>query len=256
MRTVLSTVLKSHFMLILLRIYWTLPFSDVIILGDTNFDINDANAGYLLLKPLLLNYNIVHCDDFINGPIQCTYDNTALVQSFRIDHFFVTPYVRACTSQVLIIDSGANTSDHMPAVLRLQLLPAASSTGSGAINKPVSHKVRWHKGNLTEYYRLSGEALAALNLGCSCSSCDVDCISYSHFQYINDYYNKIVTALKGAEKLSIHSIGDAARLKSLQYNEVCVVCLLPGGRVCNITRNVCSWHGARWKSLQYNWECV
>ena len=38
----------------------TVLFSDVIILGDTNFDINDAN------------YNIVHCDDRINGPIQCT----------------------------------------------------------------------------------------------------------------------------------------------------------------------------------------
>ena len=37
----------------------TVPFSDVIILGDTNFNISDANAGYLLLKPLLLNYKIV-----------------------------------------------------------------------------------------------------------------------------------------------------------------------------------------------------
>ena len=46
----------------------TVPFSDVIILGDTNFDINDAKADYSLLKPLLLNYNIVHCDDLINGP--------------------------------------------------------------------------------------------------------------------------------------------------------------------------------------------
>ena len=120
----------------------TVPFSDVIILDDTNFDINDANAGYLLLKPLLLNYNIVHCDDLINNPIQYTYDNTVLGQFSLIDHFFVTPFVRACTSQVLIIDSEANTSDHRPVVLRLQLPPAASPTGSRAINKPVSLKVR------------------------------------------------------------------------------------------------------------------
>ena len=57
-----------------------MPFSDVIILGDTNFDINDVNTGYSLLKLLLLNYNILHCNDLINGPIQCTYDNTALDQ--------------------------------------------------------------------------------------------------------------------------------------------------------------------------------
>ena len=129
----------------------------------------------------------MHCDDLINGPIQCTYDNTALDQSSRIDHFFVTSFVRACTSQVLILDSGANTSDHRPVVLRLQLPPAASPTGSRAINKSVTLKLRWDKGNLTEYYCLSGEALAALNLGCSCSSCEVDCISHNHLQFINDY---------------------------------------------------------------------
>ena len=102
-----------------------------------NFDVNDANADYSLLKPLLLNYNMVYCDDLINGHIHCTYDNTALGQSSRIDHFSVTPNVRACTSQFLIIDSGANTSDHKPVVLCLQLPPAASPTGSAAINKLV-----------------------------------------------------------------------------------------------------------------------
>ena len=151
MRTVPSIVLKLRSVRFIENILNTIPFSDVIILGDTNFDINDANAGYSLLKPLFLNYNILHCDDLINGPIQCMYDNTALGQSSRIDNFFVTPYVRACTSQILIIDSGTNTSNHRPVVLCLQLPPAASPTGSRAINKPVSLKVRWHKGNLTEY---------------------------------------------------------------------------------------------------------
>ena len=33
----------------------TVPYSDIIILGDTTFDNNDANAGCSLLKPLLLN---------------------------------------------------------------------------------------------------------------------------------------------------------------------------------------------------------
>ena len=78
-----------------------------------------ARGGYSLLKPLLLNYNIVHCDDLINVSTQCMYDNTVLSQSSHIDHFFVTPYIRVCSSQVLIIDSGANTSDHSPVVLRL-----------------------------------------------------------------------------------------------------------------------------------------
>ena len=68
----------------------------------------------------------------------------------------------------------------------------------------------WDKCNLTEYYRLSGEALATLNLGCLCSSCDVDCTLHNHFQSINDYYNNIVSDLKGAEKLFIPSIPHSA----------------------------------------------
>ena len=51
----------------------------------------------------------------------------------------------------MIIDSGANTSYHMPVVLCLHHPPAASSTGSDAINKPVSLKARWDKGNMLEY---------------------------------------------------------------------------------------------------------
>ena len=193
-------------------------FSEVIVLGETNFDINDANAGHSLLKTLLLNYNIVCCDDLINGPIQCTYDNTALGQSSLIYHFCGTLYVRACTSHVLIIDSGDNTSDHIPVVLCLQLPPAASPIGSNAINKPVSLKVRWDKDNMSEYYRMSGEAFA-LKLGCSCSSCDVGCISHNHSQSSNDYYSNIVSALKGAEKLSISSISHSA-LRNFWNNEL------------------------------------
>ena len=97
----------------------------------------------------------MHCDDPSTGLIQYTYDNAAFGQFSRIDHFFVTYYLRACMSQVLIIDSGANTSDQRPVVLCLQLPPAASPTGVVLKNKPVSLRVRWVKGSLLEYYRLS-----------------------------------------------------------------------------------------------------
>ena len=88
--------------------------------------------------------------------------------------------------------------------------PATSPTSSDAKNKLVSLKMRWVKGNLSEYYRLSGEALAALKLGLSCSSYDVDCISHNHSQSINDYYSNIVSALMGAKKVSIPSIPHSA----------------------------------------------
>ena len=70
--------------------------------------------------------------------------------------------------------------------------------------------MRWDKGNLTEYYRLSGEVVAALNLGCSCSSCDVNCVSHNHLQSINDYYKNVVSSLNGAEKFFIPRIPHSA----------------------------------------------
>ena len=152
----------------------------------------------------------MHCDDLINGPIPCMYDNTALGQSSRIDHFFVTPYVRACTSRVLVIDSGLILATAGLLLHAFSCHRLFSPTGSRAINKPVSLKVLWNKDNLTEYYRLSGEALAALNLGCSRSSCDVNCISHNYFQSINDYYHNIVSALKGTKKLYIPSVPHSA----------------------------------------------
>ena len=58
---------------------------------------------------------------------------------------------------------------------------------SGAKNEPVSLTVRLDISNLSKYYRLSGEALVTLKLSFSCSSYDVDCISHSHSQSVNDY---------------------------------------------------------------------
>ena len=42
MRTVLSTELKSQSVRFIENILNTVPFSDIIILGDKNFDINEA----------------------------------------------------------------------------------------------------------------------------------------------------------------------------------------------------------------------
>ena len=109
---------------------------------------------------------------------------------------------------MLSTDSGANTSDHRPVVLHIQL-PKFTVNRTRNVNQ-VSFKVRWDRGNLAEYYHLTGEALSDLKLECSGLMCSIECKSTTHKQAIDGYYNKIVTALKEAQKLSVPSIPHSA----------------------------------------------
>ena len=79
-----------------------------IILGDTNFNVNDNNVGYLIVHPFHDNYALTACDDFIIGPDRCTYVNEALGHSSCIDHFFVSAAVRSAIKCISIVDSTVN----------------------------------------------------------------------------------------------------------------------------------------------------
>ena len=41
----------------------TVTFTDVIIMGDMNFEVSKSNSGYDLFKSLLSSYSIVDCDE-------------------------------------------------------------------------------------------------------------------------------------------------------------------------------------------------
>ena len=98
-----------------------ITFTDVIIMGDMNFEVSNSNSGYDLLKSLLSSYSIVDCDELIVGRNRHTYVNEALGHMSCVDHFFVTSERRSSIQESRVIDSGANTSDHRPVVLHIQL---------------------------------------------------------------------------------------------------------------------------------------
>ena len=75
------------------------------------------------------------------------------------------------------------------------------NVATGGINrpKPVTYKVRWDKGSVYEYYRVTGAALSSLrpdSLGLCYSP---GCHSLQHQHAINSYYDSIVTGLNRAE---------------------------------------------------------
>ena len=105
-----------------------------------NFEVSNSNSGYDLFKSLLPSYSIVDCDEFIVGRNRYTYVNKALGHMSCIDHFFVPPELRSSIQESRVIDSGANTSDHSPVELHIQLLKFTVNTTRN-VNQ-VSFKVR------------------------------------------------------------------------------------------------------------------
>ena len=126
--------------------YPPVTFTYVIIMVDMNFEVSNSNSGYDLFKSLLSSYSIVDCDEFIVDRNRHTSVNESLGHMSCIDHFFVTPELRLSIQESRVIDSGANTSDHRPVVLHIQL-PKFTVNTTRNVNQ-VSFKVRWNKGNL------------------------------------------------------------------------------------------------------------
>ena len=80
----------------------TVVYDDVILIGDTNFSIDEGSAGFQILKSCIQSYNMLACDDLITCSDKCTYVNTALGNASCIDHCFLTPHSRMVVNNVSI----------------------------------------------------------------------------------------------------------------------------------------------------------
>ena len=58
-------------------------FTDIVILGDTNFACDMSNSGYRIFNSFMLDYNILSCDDLSNCAE--TYVNVPLKQASCIE---------------------------------------------------------------------------------------------------------------------------------------------------------------------------
>jgi len=183
-------------------------FNEILILGDTNFDINYNNNGFKIFDSFLKSVNISPCDAMIdNGNIVFTYVNESLQSTSRIDHFFATDHLKkSCIVDVSVIDSCLNFSDHKPIALTLNL---QSFLASGSIQKQmnvfksVHYNIRWDKGDLALYYSMCRESLSNINVNYACFNCSDQCSDQSHKDMIESLYNSIVYSLRNAEELSI-----------------------------------------------------
>ena len=117
----------------------TVTHTHVIIFGDTNFPINSTNSGFVIMNSLLNCYNIMPCDDLLSGCNLSTYVNVALNSSSTIDHCFVSHGLHDLVSNVSIIDSAINFSDHRPLHIQLDInWTKANISLAHSCRKPVA----------------------------------------------------------------------------------------------------------------------
>jgi exonuclease III len=181
--------------------------SDVLIMGDTNFDTAPGHVGFDIFNSLLSSLNMLHCDDLILGSDNCTYHNEALHASSRIDHFFISSHLKPCITHFAIIDSGINLSDHRPLSLSLSILGEVRSSAVQFRSTKKKYNVRWDKGSLADYYALTNVNLANSNIDFSYLHCRGKCCSQdAHLAAIENHYASIVSALQLAELDSIPRI--------------------------------------------------
>ena len=106
------------------------------------------------------------CDDLLSGYNLSIYVNVALNSSSTIDHCFVSQVLHELVSNVSIIDSAINFSDHRPLHIQLDInWSKANISLAHSYRKPVAYKVRWDKGSLSDYYCVTGDALSSLKPG-------------------------------------------------------------------------------------------
>ena len=114
-------------------------------------------------------------------------------------------------SNVSIIDSAINFSDHRPLHIQLHINWSKTNISlAHSYRNPVAYKVRWDKGSLSDYYRVTGDALNSLKPGILGLCCSPGFQSPSHQHAINLYYDKIIVTLRNSERCTIPRIPNAA----------------------------------------------
>jgi len=94
-------------------------YTDVVIMGDTNFQCVHDNIGFRRFLPFLNDCNLICCDSLTGGAN--TYINSALGRATCIDHFFVSANLYNNIVTATVEDWGHNASDHRPLSIVLRL---------------------------------------------------------------------------------------------------------------------------------------
>lgn len=178
-----------------------------VILGDMNFQCDVDNQGYMQCNSVLSDYDVYHCDEFLNNGSCVTYCNHSLNQSSFIDHMFVSGVIKQDILRAELHDTGVNLSDHIPLVYTFSwaLSPQLGPPKGDISDNHKHYSWRWDKSDLAHYYECTDFALRDIIVPNFCD-CVIGCHNVSHLDAINQYYENIVAAVHRAACTAIHRI--------------------------------------------------
>ena len=181
-------------------------YTDVVIMGDTNFECSEQNVGFCLMHQLLSTFNIWHCDGLMDPARSMTYVNDALGHKSCLDHIFVSDSMKDKITlyDVLLLEN--NFSDHRPIRIGFDFGIANIATKRG--QKTAKHYVtRWDKCSLSDYYEATRASLADVVFNNDYARCaDNNCRNASHLDEISCHYSKVVAALTSAAEHTVPKI--------------------------------------------------
>ena len=173
-------------------------------MSATDFACDTKNSGYKQLLQFLCSYNLCHCDDVVSSSNKKIYVNEALGKTSCSDHVFASSNLKAVISDICIVDSDINCSDHRPLYCTINCLSNLHNVSPSAkVKAKQSYSIRWDKVNLTDYYNVIRTQLDSFKFDYNLTRCYQGCQYSVHKQLINTNYHNIVNALSAAERITV-----------------------------------------------------
>src|SRR5579872_2067277 len=147
-------------------------WTDIMLLGDFNFDFNSDNPGFNIFNSFINNVGMCSCDNFMHRDCidRRTFINSRNIGSC-IDHIVISNSLLPYVDKVTIVDSAVNYSDHRPVSMAMNRAiidpPAGRSiiTDANSACRPSNAKpyaLRWDTSDLNSFYYYSSSLLSSI----------------------------------------------------------------------------------------------
>ena len=148
------------------------------------------NFGYFIFADVISDYNLICCDKYVSNGNH-TYQHDSFGHYSWLDPFFISTNMQSFMQRSEILDTGINTSDHLPicCTYNLSITETLNVYKSPYIKCTV--KDRWDKADLLSYFNITDSLLHEVSVPVHLFSCLIDCKCTGH----RTVFHSIITAL-------------------------------------------------------------
>ena len=128
---------------------------------------------------MISDSNLICCDKYVSNGNH-TYKHDSPGNYSWLDHFFISTNVQSFMQSSEILDSGINTSDHLPICCTCNLPITETRNVYKSLYIKSTVKDRWNKADLLLYFNITGSLLHEISVAVHSFSCPIDCKCTGH----------------------------------------------------------------------------